>query len=86
MGVWETRAREKREAEKTLAPRNFTLRLSDMDVARLDDLCDQHKITPEDLLQNFIWDLVDGTYSNGSDERDLAERWFQRTWMSSNED
>lgn len=86
MNTWELRAKEKREAVKTIAGRSFTLQLSDMDMRRLKDLCDQHGITAETLLENFIYDLVDGTYSNGSDERDLAERWFQRTWMSSNGD
>ena len=30
------------------------------------------------LLASFIGDLVDGTFTNGSDERYLAEDWFNR--------
>ena len=28
--------------------------------------------------ENFVGDLVGGTYSNGSDERDYADQWFER--------
>lgn len=30
------------------------------------------------MLESFIGDLTCGTYSNGSDERDLANQWFER--------
>lgn len=33
------------------------------------------------LLENFIGDLVCGTYSNGSDECGFAEQWFERCWF-----
>ena len=35
-------------------------------------------ITVSQLLESFIGDLVNGTYTNGSDERDCAQRWFER--------
>lgn len=33
------------------------------------------------FIENFVGDLVGGTYSNGSDERDYADRWFERCWF-----
>ena len=30
-----------------------------------------------ELIENFAGDLVGGTYSNGSDERDYADQWFE---------
>ena len=33
------------------------------------------------LIENFIGDLVGGTCSNGSDERDCADAWFERCWF-----
>lgn len=38
-------------------------------------------MTVSKLLENFIADLIDGTFSNGSDERDLAKQWFNRCWF-----
>ena len=34
-----------------------------------------------ELIENFVGDLVDGTYSNGSDERMYAQQWFERCWF-----
>ena len=34
--------------------------------------------TVEELLENFVGDLIDGTYCNGSDEYEYARRWFER--------
>ena len=34
-----------------------------------------------ELIENFAGDLVGGTYSNGSDERDYADQWFERCWF-----
>ena len=34
-----------------------------------------------ELIENFVGDLVGGTYSNGSDERDYADQWFERCWF-----
>ena len=39
----------------------------------------------KNLLENFIGDLVDGTYTNGSDERMYAENWFDRCLFSFDE-
>lgn len=71
---------EKREIE-TIRERNITVKLSDADCERIFDLCGKHNITVAYLLESFIGDLVDGTYTNGSDERDYAERYFKRCWF-----
>lgn len=54
------------------------LKMSDADVKRLFDMAGGVGLTVPELLQNFIGDLVDGTYSNGSDEREYAQRWLSR--------
>lgn len=73
---------EKQKAEiATIKERNFTLKLSDTDVERVFQKAGGAGLTVSELLQNFIGDLVGGTYSNGSDERDFAQQWFERCWF-----
>lgn len=70
-----------KEQEKeiaTIKERTITLKLSDADVDRLCGKAGGVGMTASELLESFIGDLVDGTYSNGSDERDYAEYWFDR--------
>ena len=62
----------------TIKGRNLVLQLSDADVNRLFEKAASVGLTAEKLLENFIGDLVDGTYSNGSDERMYADEWFCR--------
>lgn len=71
---------QKREIE-TIKARNITVKLSDADCERIFNLCGEHNITVADLLESFIGDLVGGTYTNGSDERDYARRYFERCWF-----
>ena len=63
---------------ETIKERQITVKLSDADCNRLTKKCGEYGLTIGGLLENFIGDLVGGTYSNGSDERDCAERWFER--------
>lgn len=65
----------------TIKERAITLKLSDADMERIFKKAGAAGLTVPELLQNFIGDLVDGTYSNGSDERDYAQRWFDRCWF-----
>ncbi|HVJ49387.1 hypothetical protein [Desulfitobacterium sp.] len=37
----------------------------------------------EELLSSFIGDLTGWGYTNGSDERDYADRWYERAFGSS---
>ena len=72
---------QKKEIE-TVRERTIKLRLSDADVKRLFDKAGTAGLSVAELLQNFIGDLVCGTYSNGSDERMYADQWFERCWFS----
>ena len=72
--------RQQKEIE-TIKERTVTLNLSDADCDRLARKCGESGLTIGKLLENFVGDLVDGTYSNGSDERDYADRWFERCWF-----
>lgn len=63
---------------QTIKGRTITLQLSDADVSRIAEKAGLAGLTVEGLLENFVGDLVHGTYSNGSDERMYAERWFDR--------
>lgn len=67
---------------KTIRERQITVKLSDADCDRLVDLCGRYNLGVSELLENFIGDLVGGTYSNGSDERAYAREWFERCWFS----
>lgn len=70
---------EQLQAEiKTIKERTFVLKLSDADVKRMFEKAGSIGLTVSELLQSFIGDLVDGTYSNGSDERTYAQQWFDR--------
>lgn len=74
---------QKAEIE-TIRERAITLRLSDADTVRITEKAEGVGLTVAGLLESFIGDLVDGTYSNGSDERMYANEWFNRcgfSWM-----
>lgn len=66
---------------ETIKPREFSIKLSDADVKRIYNVAGAHGLTPGELIEQFIGDLVDGTYSNGSDERERANSWLERCWF-----
>lgn len=68
---------QKKEIE-TISGRTLTINLSDADCERLCWKAGEVGLTVSGLLENFIGDLVGGTYSNGSDERMYADQWFER--------
>jgi len=70
--------KSRRKEIETIKERTIEIKLSDADVQRLWEKSGSVGITVAELLENFIGDLVDGTYSNGSDEGDLANEWFDR--------
>lgn len=70
----------------TIRERNITLKLSDADVERICEKAGRAGLSVSGLLENFIGDLVCGTYSNGSDERMYAQEWFDRCWFGSYSD
>lgn len=61
---------QKKEIE-TIRERKITVKLSDADCDRLARKCGEHGLTIGELIENFVGDLVGGTYSNGSDEEDF---------------
>lgn len=71
-----------KEEIATIKKRNISISLSDADCERLAIKAGLVGLTVDELLHNFIGDLVDGTYSNGSDERMLADEWYKRCWFS----
>lgn len=73
---------EQRKEIETIKPRTYSLNLSDADVERIAKSAGSYGLTVSELLENFIGDLVAGTYSNGSDERMYAEQWAERCWFA----
>lgn len=65
----------------TIKDRNISISLSDADVQRLFEKAGSIGLSVSELLKNFIGDLVNGTYTNGSDECDMAKQWFNRCWF-----
>lgn len=75
--MYEAGEQQQREIA-TIKPRTITLKLSDADCKRISKEAGKAGLTVSELLESFIGDLVGGTYSNGSDERDLASQWYER--------
>lgn len=71
---------QKKEIE-TIRERKITVKLSDADCDRLAKKCGEYGLTIGELIENFVGDLVGGTYSNGSDERMYADKWFECCWF-----
>ena len=69
---------ERQRDAQTIKPRQFILSLSDNDIKGLYQLAAGSGTTPAEILQGFICDLIDGTQTRGSDERDLAQRYYDR--------
>lgn len=62
--------------------RNLTVELSDADCEQLARRCGEYGLTIGELIENFVEDLVYSIYSNGSDEVDCANQWFDRCGFS----
>lgn len=71
---------------KTIQDRTITIRLSDADCVRLAEKAGAVNLSVGTLLKFFVNDLVCGTESNGSDERDLAAQWFERVGFEQSAD
>lgn len=57
---------EQQKEIETIRERKITVKLSDADCDRLARKCGEHGLTIGELIENFVGDLVDGTYSNGT--------------------
>lgn len=60
--------------------REIRVKIEDEDLEELKCYLEGYDMTPAQLLQGFIGDLIDNNYSNGSDERDLASQYFNRAY------
>ena len=69
---------QQRKEIETVRERTIKLNLSDADCWRLSKKAASAGASISEVLENFIGDLVDGTYTNGSDERMYANTWFDR--------
>ena len=52
--------------------RAFTLELTDKETTAFIEMCFRDGTTPAEVLEGFINDLVNGSRTHGSDERQLA--------------
>lgn len=62
--------------------RFFALNLTEADNLAFIDKCFRDGTTPAEVLEGFINDLVAGSESRGSDERMLAEEYYNRCGYS----
>lgn len=81
--MYPTCGEQQQKEIESIGKRILEIKLSDEDVKRVSMLVGAHGLTISELIENFIGDLVCGTYSNGSDEREFAKRWFDRCWFGS---
>lgn len=58
--------------------RTITLELADEDAKAFFERCFRDGTTPPEVLKCFINDLVDGSQAGGSDERELANKYYDR--------
>lgn len=72
---------ERMKEIETIKERKVILSLSDADCQRIAETAGKVGLTVGKLLENFIGDLVCGTYTNGSDERDCANQWLRRCYF-----
>lgn len=77
----QTMGNREKEVE-TIKERNLIINLSNEDCRRLINKAAEHGLTAAELIEIFIGDLVNGTYSNGSDERRAANEWLERCGYS----
>lgn len=73
--------RERQQKEiATIKERTLIIKLSDADVLRVCEKAGAHNITVAEMVESYLQDLVCGTYTNGSDERDNARAYFERCY------
>ena len=71
---------EQQKEIATIKERTITVKLSDADCERLMEKCGLRNITVGKLIEDFITDLVHGTYSNSCELRQDANYWFDRRY------
>lgn len=61
-----------------MAKRLIQINVSQKDFNKLRKLAENYDISSSELIEAFIKDLVCSEESNGSDERELANAWYDR--------
>lgn len=80
------REEEQRQAAadlKTRRKRRLSITLTDDQYKALQERADDCHVSVDDILSNYIADLT-RIHSNGSDEREIANDYFRRTWLAHN--
>ena len=67
----------KKSERESLRTRRFNLTLSDYEYNSIIGLAISKRMMSEEILENFIGDLVDGYHSSGSETRKLALEYFK---------
>lgn len=67
---------------KSTEKHTFTLELSDSVIEQLYKKAGLVGLTPERLLEYFISDLIDGSYTNGTSKDGILRQWFERCEFS----
>lgn len=63
-----------------VSERTVGIQMSDEDAEKLSALAAKHGMTAGELLSSFVGDLICGSQTNGSDEREFAELWLNRCY------
>lgn len=63
-----------------VSERTVGIQMSDEDAEKLSAIAANHGKTVSELLSGFVGDLICGSQTNGSDEREFAELWLSRCY------
>lgn len=66
------------DGKNDVKTRDLKVQLSDADCARIAEVAGRAGMSVGELLSSFVSDLVGGEHSHGSDERMLAQGWYDR--------
>lgn len=69
---------KQRVGMEIIREKNVKVKLPEADCEQLAKLCGLYGLTVGELFEQFVSDLVNGTFSDGSDERNMARGWFER--------
>lgn len=73
--------RTSKEDLLTNKKRRLTVTLTDNQLLEIREFADSYGVSVDDILSNYISDLI-CMYDNGSDERNFASRYFERTHLA----
>ena len=67
------------QEQKDLKRRRPLINVSDEDLKTLIEIANAYNTSAQRIIEQFIFDLTASEYSGGSDERDLASGWLERS-------